>query len=78
MNENTRLIVNACRQVVQSADDYDNEIMTTHKTVVQAIYELDYLLDNIRAYSDREYLNERKIEQQYFRDWPFYTTCNNP
>ena len=54
VDDNTRLIVNACKQVVQSADDHDSEVMTTPKTVVQAICELDCLLDNIKSYNREE------------------------
>ena len=48
MDENTRAIVEACKQVVQSADDYDSEVMTTPITVLQAICQLDCVLDKVR------------------------------
>lgn len=58
MDANTNLIVNACRQVVQSAEDYESETMTTPKTVVQSICELDTLFDNIRSYNKEEKANK--------------------
>jgi hypothetical protein len=49
---NTKLIVKACKQVVQSADDYENETMTTPITVVQACEQLNCLLENIKGTAD--------------------------
>ena len=49
MDENTKLIINACKQVIQSADDYDNDVMTTPITVVQACEQLNCVLEVIKA-----------------------------
>ena len=54
MDENTRLIVNACKLVVRCAKDSDDETFTVPKTTVQAIRELDCLFDNIRPYNKEE------------------------
>lgn len=48
MCENTKKIVKACRQVVQSAEDYDNDTMTTPVTVVQACERINWLLKRLR------------------------------
>lgn len=53
MCKNTKLIVNACKQVVQSADDYDSETMTTPITVVQACEQLNCVLEKLRNEAEK-------------------------
>ena len=48
MCKDTKLIIKACKQVIQSAEDYETDTMTTPITVVQACEQLNYLLEDIR------------------------------
>ena len=73
MDENTRLIVNACKKVVQSADDHDNERMTIPLTVVQAIYQLLYVIDKVekeaREKADRKsQAEENQLQESIMKD----------
>ena len=53
MCKNTKKIIKACKQVIQSADDYDNDVMTTPITVVQACEQLNCLLETLKKEAEQ-------------------------
>ena len=48
LDENTKMIVKACQQVIQSYQDYETDTQTTTVTVVQACERLDCVLAEIK------------------------------
>jgi hypothetical protein len=63
MCENTKKIIKACKLVVQAAEDYDTDTMTTPVTVVQACEQLNCVLERMKREAEAG-MKEMGFEQR--------------